>query len=145
MSMGQKHYIPVTAETAVPNQKEKAALLRRVITAALEAEGLTCPCEIDVLLTDDEGIRQINREMRQLDAATDVLSFPAFSLQPGVLPEPEEDADPGTGRIPLGDMVISVPPRHSRYIPATQPVTAQKIVRRKCLFRSMEKTATMTT
>ena len=108
MSMGQKHYIPVTAETAVPDQKKKAALLRRVITAALEAEGLTSPCEIDVLLTDDEGIRQINREMRQLDTATDVLSFPAFSLQPGVLPEPEEDADPGTGRIPLGDMVISV-------------------------------------
>ena len=42
-----------------------------------------------------------------MDAPTDVLSFPAFELHPGELPE-AEDADPGTGLVPLGDMVISL-------------------------------------
>ena len=66
-----------------------------------------CPCEVDVLLTDDDGIHEINQEMRQVDRPTDVLSFPEFELTPGQLPGPE-DADPGTGLIPLGDMVLSM-------------------------------------
>ena len=60
-----------------------------------------------LLLTDDENIHQINKDMRDVDRATDVLSFPEFDLQPGELPS-EEDADPGTGLVPLGDMVISM-------------------------------------
>ena len=47
------------------------------------------------------------RETRQVDHSTDVLSFPAFALSPGELPE-AEDADPGTGLVPLVDMVISM-------------------------------------
>ena len=65
------------------------------------------PCEIDVELTDDETIHEINREMREVDRATDVLSFPMFELSPGELPG-TEDADPGTGYVPLGDMVLSM-------------------------------------
>lgn len=83
------------------------ALIRRTIRTALAAEGLTAPCEVDVLLTDDDGIHEINRELRQVDRPTDVLSFPEFELTPGQLPDPE-DADPGTGLIPLGDMVLSM-------------------------------------
>ena len=49
----------------------------------------------------------INREMRKVDAPTDVLSFPEFELRPGELPSPE-DADPGSGLVPLGDMAISM-------------------------------------
>jgi len=64
-------------------------------------------CEINVLITDDEGIHQINLDMRQVDRPTDVLSFPMFELEPGEHPD-EEDADPETGLIPLGDMVISL-------------------------------------
>ena len=81
--------------------------LRKVIRTALAAEGVDFPCEVDVSVSSDAGIRDINREMRQVDAPTDVLSFPAFDLAPGELPGPE-DADPGTGLVPLGDMVISL-------------------------------------
>ena len=102
----KRHYIPITAD--VPGVSDgRRAFIRRVIRTALAAEGVDFPCEVDVLLTDDAGIHAINREMRQVDRATDVLSFPEFDLTPGELPSPQ-DADPGTGLVPLGDMVISL-------------------------------------
>jgi len=86
---------------------ETEALLRRTITTALWCEGVDVKCEVNVLLTDDEGIREINREQREVDAATDVLSFPMFDYRPGEKPT-ADDADPDTDAVPLGDMVISV-------------------------------------
>ena len=105
--MRKTHYIPITADVPGAANDANCALIRRTIRTALAAEGLTAPCEVDVLLTDDDGIHEINREMRQADRPTDVLSFPEFGLTPGQLPGPE-DADPGTGLIPLGDMVLSM-------------------------------------
>ncbi|MDD3347795.1 rRNA maturation RNase YbeY [Oscillibacter sp.] len=105
--MAKKHYIPVTAEVPGAASEGNCALIRKVIRTALAAEGVTFPCEVDVLLTNDEGIHRINRDMRQVDRPTDVLSFPEFELTPGELPG-EEDAEIGTGLVPLGDMVISM-------------------------------------
>ena len=105
--MAKRHYIPVTADVPGAASEGYKPLLTRVIAAALEAEGVDFPCEVDVLLTGDDGIHEINREMRRVDRPTDVLSFPEFDLTPGELPGPE-DADPGTGLVPLGDMVISM-------------------------------------
>ena len=105
--MAKRHYIPVTADVPGASNERNCALIRKVIRTALAAEGVTLPCEVDVLLTNDENIHQINLDMRQVDRATDVLSFPEFDLHPGELPT-EEDADPGTGLVPLGDMVISM-------------------------------------
>jgi probable rRNA maturation factor len=105
--MRKTHYIPITADVEGAANDRTNALIRKVIRTALAAEGVTLPCEVDVNLTDDAGIHEINREMREVDKATDVLSFPVFDLTPGELPD-EEDADPGTGLIPLGDMVISM-------------------------------------
>ena len=105
--MRKTHYIPITADVPGAANDANCALIRRTIRTALAAEGLVAPCEVDVLLTDDDGIHEINREMRQVDRPTDVLSFPEFELAGGQLPGPE-DADPGTGLIPLGDMVLSM-------------------------------------
>lgn len=105
--MRKTHYIPITADVPGAANDANCALIRRTIRTALAAEGLTAPCEVDVLLTDDDGIHEINRELRQVDRPTDVLSFPEFELTPGQLPG-TEDADPGTGLIPLGDMVLSM-------------------------------------
>ena len=82
-------------------------LLRRVISAALDAEGVDVPCEVDVLITSDGEIHAINLEQRQVDRPTDVLSFPMFDLTPGDKPRADW-ADPDTGLVPLGDMVISL-------------------------------------
>ena len=105
--MAKRHYIPVTADVPGAASEGNCALIRKVIRTALAAEGVDFPCEVDVLLTNDENIHQVNLDMRNVDRATDVLSFPEFDLTPGELPGPE-DADPGTGLVPLGDMVISM-------------------------------------
>ena len=105
--MRKTHYIPITADVEGAANDRTNALIRKVIRTALAAEGMDYPCEVDVNLTDDAGIHEINREMRDVDRPTDVLSFPVFDLTPGELPD-EMDADPGTGLIPLGDMVISM-------------------------------------
>ena len=62
----KRHYIPVTA--AVPGVNEsQIAFIRKAIRAALAAEGVDFPCEVDVLVTGDEEIRRLNREARQVD------------------------------------------------------------------------------
>ncbi len=104
--MAKRHYIPITADVPGVNEGQRA-LIRKVIRTALAAEGVDFPCEVDVCVTSDEGIHQVNLEMRGVDRPTDVLSFPAFDLWPGELPG-EEDADPATGLVPLGDMCLSL-------------------------------------
>ena len=103
--MRKTHYIPVEADVPGINDGLRA-FIRRVIRTALETEGVTLPCEVDVFVTSDNGIHQLNLEQRGVDAPTDVLSFPALELRPGEKPT-AEDADPGTGLVPLGDMALS--------------------------------------
>ena len=82
--------------------------LKTCIEAALEAEGVSVPCEINVLVTDNQTIRAINKAYRNIDRETDVLSFPMFRFEPGKLPaDLTEYLDPETGLLPLGDMAIS--------------------------------------
>ena len=108
-----KHKISVTGERRGINSPALAAMLRRTVKMALSAEGVELPCEINILLTDDAGIREVNRAMRDIDRSTDVLSFPMFDLVPGEHPD-EWDADPDTGCVPLGDMCISVERAHAQ-------------------------------
>ena len=83
--------------------------IRKCIQETLKAEDVPVRCEINVLVTDDAGIRIINRESRDLDKPTDVLSFPMFQLEAGTLPENlDEYRDPDSGLVPLGDMCISL-------------------------------------
>ena len=79
----------ILIESELERDELWAGLLRETISAALAAEGVAVPCEVDVLLTDDEGIHQINLEQRGVDAPTDVLSFPMFEFAPGQPPAEE--------------------------------------------------------
>lgn len=88
---------------------ETARLVKRAVDCALRSEGAECECLIYVTLTDDETIREINREQRGIDRATDVLSFPMNELTPGKFDEDLCERDPESGAVFLGDMVISVP------------------------------------
>ena len=83
--------------------------IKKCIQETLNAEGVNVRCEINVLVTDDAGIQIINRESRQLDKPTDVLSFPMFDFEAGNPPADwTEYVDPESGLVPLGDMCISL-------------------------------------
>ena len=105
--MKDGHLITIESDLDELQDEELFAMLRETISTALDAEGVELPCEINVLLTDDEGIKEVNAQMRGIDAPTDVLSFPMFDLAPGEHPG-EDERDPGSDTVPLGDMCISV-------------------------------------
>ena len=98
----------IILETEVDVSQAVTDRIESVIRTALEEQGVELPCEISVLLTDDEGIHQINLDMRGVDRPTDVLSFPMFELEPGIPPEGEDYLDPESELCPLGDMCISL-------------------------------------
>lgn len=86
-----------------------SAVIKKSIDATLAMQNVPIPCEINVLITNDRGIHAINKASRNIDKPTDVLSFPMFSFDAGVLPEDwTEYVDPETGLCPLGDMAISL-------------------------------------
>ena len=106
-----KHTVKMTFDHSSWRQLLVASTIRRCIQATLDAEGIDIPCEINVLVTNDQGIHEINKATREVDRPTDVLSFPEFEFTPGEPPTEEDDEallDPATGRLPLGDMVISM-------------------------------------
>ncbi len=105
--------ITIDEETPISFSFDHKALTERVINGALDY--IECPyeAEVNVLFTDNEAIREINRENREIDAPTDVLSFPVGEYPvPGVFDTLEEEQPevfhPETGELMLGDIVISV-------------------------------------
>ena len=104
-----EHEIYVSREKRNLGHNNAAALIKKAIAMALKAEGISVPCLISVMLTDDEGIRQVNKEFRDIDRATDVLSFPLNELTPGAFDASLCEQDLDTGSVLLGDMMISLP------------------------------------
>ena len=93
--------------------EEGEALLRRCGDAAAQAEGVKPATAAFVRIVDDAQIRQINREQRGKDAATDVLSFPTVSYPAGRTAGScsgllQREYDPEAGACLLGDVIISM-------------------------------------
>ena len=100
--------INMTYDCIVLQKPLISAIIRKCVETTLAAEGGKVPCEINVLVTNDKGIRAINQACRGIDKATDVLSFPMFQLEAGNPPADWEGyMDPDTNMCPLGDMAIS--------------------------------------
>lgn len=87
-------------------------LAKAVIEAAIEWEQFPYEAEVNLLLVSKEEIHEINREHRQIDRPTDVLSFPMIDYEsPGDFSSIEEDEDnfnPDTGEALLGDIILCV-------------------------------------
>lgn len=81
-------------------------IITQAIEAALEYEEFEYDTEINLMFTDNEGIREINNEQRNIDRATDVLSFPMLEQEDGAIVIYDEDFI--DGRVLLGDIVISL-------------------------------------
>lgn len=89
------------------------SVVEAVVLEVLDREGCPYEAQVNVLLTDNEGIRQFNMEYREIDKETDVLSFPNLDFEePGFYEIDENDEagyfDPETGELILGDIIISV-------------------------------------
>ena len=87
-------------------------IMDRVMEAVLEEEGCPYEAQVNLLITDDEGIREFNRRLREVDLPTDVLSFPMILFEKeadfSVVEEDEADFfDPDSGELMLGDIIIS--------------------------------------
>ena len=100
-------------ETEVDFAFDYETLAQEVIEYALDHENFPYEAEVNLTLTDNEGIHDINRTYRNIDAPTDVLSFPMLSYETaGDFSKLEDDYDdnfnPDTGEIILGDILISV-------------------------------------
>lgn len=76
-------------------------LMRRCCHAVLELENFQGSAEVDISLVDNQQIREINKEQRNIDMVTDVLSFPLGE-------NGQYDKNPETGASMLGDVVLSV-------------------------------------
>ena len=102
-------YIEEEGSVVLPFDVKETAEL--IVKTALDCEECPYEAEVNLLLTDDEAIHEMNREHRHIDRPTDVLSFPMIEYEtPGDLSGIEESADafdPGTGELMLGDIVIS--------------------------------------
>lgn len=104
-----KYKINITFDCFTFRQPIITSVIQKCIEATLDAENISAACEINVLVTNDRGIRAINSASRNIDSATDVLSFPMFELTAGDPPSDWADyLDPETGLCPLGDMAISL-------------------------------------
>lgn len=87
---------------------QAAAYIKKACNMALSAEGIQEDCILSVMLTDGERIRAVNKEFRNVDAETDVLSFPYNELVPGEFNPDACEKDPETGAVLLGDMMINL-------------------------------------
>lgn len=88
-------------------------IIHDVVEAAVEYVGCRYDTEVNVLLTDNEQIQEINRDNRGIDRPTDVLSFPMIEFQEPeafeiVEEHPEDYFNSDTGELLLGDIVISM-------------------------------------
>lgn len=97
-------------------REELARQLEKAISFAVQQETGGDNFEVCLSLTDGEGIRKLNCEYRGIDKETDVLSFPLLERKPGQKGEfwDEQDIDPQTNEVMLGDIVLSVEAAHAQ-------------------------------
>lgn len=103
-----KHKIYVRRDKPGLSIRQARHEIARAAVKTLEMQGITLPCGVSVLLTDGAGIRAVNAEQRGIDRETDVLSFPQYTLEPGKFSADMVQKELDTGRVFLGDMVLSL-------------------------------------
>ena len=98
-------------EGALTLPLECKELAETVIEAALDYVDCPYEAEVNLLLTMNDEIQEMNREFRQIDRATDVLSFPMVDYEKAgqfdFLEDSNEYFHPESGELMLGDIVIS--------------------------------------
>lgn len=101
----KKHRITILFETDVTDKPAITSLITDCARRVLESEAVDFAAAIDVTIVDGETIRAMNREYREKDGVTDVLSFPMYEFYNGV-PQEELEIDPDSRCVMLGDMIL---------------------------------------
>ena len=96
------------AQDSIKLESGMEELMTKAVEISLNNEEFKIPSEISILLTDDNGIREINREQRNIDKSTDVLSFPMTDIFKGKLESDTGDFNMDENLLMLGDIVISM-------------------------------------
>ena len=86
----------------IDEERELEDKIKEVVRAALETENAKCDVNLSVVITDNENIREINKEQREIDSPTDVLSFPGYEKE-----EWEELKEFKNETVYIGDIVVS--------------------------------------
>ena len=105
--------ITIEYETEIKLDLPYEDIIKSVINEAIDYEKCPYEAEVNVTLTDNEQIHEINNEYRSVDSPTDVLSFPMIEYETpsdfdGIEDSIEDYFNPETGELMLGDIVISV-------------------------------------
>ncbi len=104
--------IEIEKECNIELSFDPEPIIKKVINEAVDYEDCPYECMVSVILTDNDGIWEINKEQRNIDAPTDVLSFPMIDyFEPGNFEFLEEDEfafEPESGELVLGDIIISL-------------------------------------
>ncbi len=110
--------IYIESETEVDFDFDYEKVAKDVVNTAMDYMKFPFEAEVSITLTDNDGIHEINKEFRKIDAPTDVLSFPMIAYEePGDFSLIEENDDlfnPESGEVILGDIVLNVPRIHSQ-------------------------------
>lgn len=94
-------------QNAVKCTDDIKEVLQSAINCALKFENFKNPYEVDVTVVDNKQIREINKKYRNIDRETDVLSFPMLRFNDGKGTIDDDDKNPDTGEVVLGDIVLS--------------------------------------
>lgn len=102
----------LTNETSIEYDFSFEEVAEKVVEGVLDYEEFPFESSVEITLVDDETIHEINLENRQIDRATDVLSFPMIEYPSAGdysrVEEDDDNFDPDTGEAMLGDIVISL-------------------------------------
>ena len=101
--------IDISYETDIELDIPYEDIIRQIVVAALDYENCPYEAEVSVTVVDDKEIQEINKTYRNIDKATDVLSFPMYQYEKAADFDNLDDSafNPESGELLLGDIVIS--------------------------------------
>lgn len=112
--MSNEHITETKSKVYIENEQAQFELkqshkdiIEKIALACLDEEGIDTGCEINILIADDASIRKMNKDFRNIDSSTDVLSFPLVNMKNGKILSMEGDFDLDEELLLLGDIVIS--------------------------------------
>ena len=110
--------IYIESETEVDFDFDYEKIAKDVVNTAMDYMKFPFEAEVSITLTDNDGIHEINKEFRKIDAPTDVLSFPMIAYEEAgdfsLIEENDDLFNPESGEVILGDIVLNVPRIHKQ-------------------------------